>query len=63
LGARGDADGEMMVAVTGVAPGAVVIKGSLGPLREGSAVKFTGLPSPQPSPASGRGSDSAAPRP
>lgn len=46
LGARGDADGEMMVAVTGVAPGAVVIKGSLGPLREGSQVKFTGPPKP-----------------
>ena len=40
-GARGQADGEVMVAVQGVAPGAVVIKGNLGPLREGTPVKFT----------------------
>jgi RND family efflux transporter MFP subunit len=52
LGARGEADGQMMVAVKGIEPGAVVIKGSLGPLREGSQVKFTstGVPPPQPSP-------------
>ena len=40
-GARGQADNEVMVAVQGVAPGAVVIKGSVGPLREGTPVKFT----------------------
>jgi hypothetical protein len=39
--ARGEAGGEPMVAVKGVAPGAVVIKGAVGPLREGSVVKFT----------------------
>ena len=44
LAARGEAEGEMMVAVKGVAPGATVIKGSLGPLREGTQVKFTTLP-------------------
>lgn len=43
-GTRGEADGELMVAVKGIAPGATVIKGSLGPLREGSQVKFTSLP-------------------
>ena len=41
LGARGEADKEVMVAVTGIAPGAAVIKGSVGPLREGTAVHFT----------------------
>jgi multidrug efflux pump subunit AcrA (membrane-fusion protein) len=50
-GTRGEAEGEMMVAVKGVAPGATVIKGSLGPLREGTQVKFTTLPrAPRPSP-------------
>lgn len=39
-GARGQADNEAMVAVQGIAPGAVVIKGSAGPLREGTPVKF-----------------------
>jgi RND family efflux transporter MFP subunit len=45
-GARGDAGTETMVAVKGVAPGATVIKGSVGTLREGTAVKFTKPPSP-----------------
>ncbi|MBI2771840.1 MAG: efflux RND transporter periplasmic adaptor subunit [Burkholderiales bacterium] len=40
-GARGESGKDVMVAVQGVAPGAVVIKGYLGPLREGTAVKFT----------------------
>lgn len=43
-GARGEAGKEIMVAVKGLAPGAMVIKGSVGSLREGTAVKFT--PSP-----------------
>ena len=43
-GARGEAEREMMVSVKGLAPGALVIKGSLGPLREGTQVKFTTLP-------------------
>jgi RND family efflux transporter MFP subunit len=50
-GARGQADNEVMVAVVGVAPGAVVIKGSAGPLREGTAVRFTGSAPPQKSPS------------
>ncbi len=41
-GTRGEADGEVMVAVQGLAPGALVLKGSLGPLREGTPVRFTG---------------------
>ena len=44
MGARGDAANETMVAVTGVAPGALVIRGNVGPLREGTAVKFTSAP-------------------
>jgi multidrug efflux pump subunit AcrA (membrane-fusion protein) len=54
-GARGEAGKEMMVAVKGLAPGAVVIKGSVGSLREGTAVRFTGaaMPPPQPSPGGG----------
>ncbi len=59
-GARGEAGNEVMVAVKGLAPGAVVIKGSVGPLREGTAVKFTGgavgggaMPPPPPSPGGG----------
>ncbi|MDB5861325.1 MAG: efflux transporter periplasmic adaptor subunit [Ramlibacter sp.] len=69
-GARGESEKETWVAVTGVQPGAMVIRGHVGPLREGTAVKFTAAaasplpsapPSPQPSPASGRGSKSPSP--
>ncbi len=41
LGPRGDADGEVMVGVKGVADNASVIRGSVGVLRAGTAVKFT----------------------
>jgi RND family efflux transporter MFP subunit len=44
-GTRGESEGEVMVAVKGVAAGSLVIKGALGPLREGTQVKFTSLPS------------------
>ena len=40
-GLRGVADNEVMVAVTGLSPGALVLKGSVGALREGTAVRFT----------------------
>ena len=40
-GARGEFNNEVFVAVKGVAPGTVVIRGNVGPLREGAAVKFT----------------------
>ncbi|RZJ24305.1 MAG: efflux RND transporter periplasmic adaptor subunit [Haliea sp.] len=45
-GARGDVAREAMVAVQGLNPGAVVIKGHLGALREGTPVKFTQAPKP-----------------
>ncbi|MCM2253679.1 MAG: efflux RND transporter periplasmic adaptor subunit [Ramlibacter sp.] len=41
LGARGEAGKEIMVAVNGLAAGAVVVQGNIGPLREGTAVRFT----------------------
>jgi RND family efflux transporter MFP subunit len=44
MGARGESEKEIMVAVTGVAPGALVIRGNIGPLREGTTVKFTSAP-------------------
>ncbi|MDP3137418.1 MAG: efflux RND transporter periplasmic adaptor subunit [Burkholderiaceae bacterium] len=40
--ARGLAGGEPMVAVSGLAEGARVIKGAIGALREGTPVRFTG---------------------
>jgi hypothetical protein len=48
LGTRGAADKETWVAVTGIAAGETVIKGHVGPLREGTLVKFTGAPAPKP---------------
>jgi RND family efflux transporter MFP subunit len=60
-GARGDADRDTWVAVNGLQPGATVIRGHVGPLREGTAVKFTAAaPPPQPSPGGG-GSKSPSP--
>ncbi len=41
LGVRGDADGEAMVAITGVAENATVTRGAVGALRAGTPVKFT----------------------
>jgi RND family efflux transporter MFP subunit len=64
LGARGEADQETWVGVQGLQPGAMVLRGHAGALREGTMVKFTsvpGVPSPQPSPASGRGSKAPSP--
>ncbi|HYF43670.1 MAG TPA: efflux RND transporter periplasmic adaptor subunit [Ramlibacter sp.] len=59
-GLRGQAGKEPMVAVTGLVPGAQVVRGHVGPLREGTPVKFTGAPPPQPSP-SGGGSKAPSP--
>jgi multidrug efflux system membrane fusion protein len=39
--ARGEADGEAMVLVEGLAENSVVISGMVGPLRAGTAVRFT----------------------
>jgi RND family efflux transporter MFP subunit len=44
-GARGEAEKDSWVGVTGLQPGAAVVRGHVGPLREGTAVKFT-KPSP-----------------
>jgi RND family efflux transporter MFP subunit len=61
-GARGSSGKEVMVAVKGIAPGTLVIAGSVGPLRDGTSVKLAATaPSPQPSPASGRGSKAPSP--
>ena len=60
-GARGQADNEVMVAVQGLAPGAVVIKGSAGPLREGTPVKFAGSPVPGNLPRAGEGATAPVP--
>jgi RND family efflux transporter MFP subunit len=62
-GARGEAEKDTWVAVSGLEAGATVIRGHVGPLREGTAVKFTGSPSSQPSPAGGRGSKTPSPSP
>ncbi len=48
-GARGQSGNEPMVAVQGIAAGALVIQGNLGPLREGTPVRFT-APARSPSP-------------
>jgi len=46
LGARGTADGVEVVAVTGVNDGALVIRGNVGSLREGTQVRFTAMNAP-----------------
>ena len=62
-GARGEADNEAMVAVQGVAPGALVIKGNIGPLREGTLVRFTGTGGPTPSTTGAARSGAKSPSP
>ncbi|SFU84999.1 RND family efflux transporter, MFP subunit [Polaromonas sp. YR568] len=41
LGARGSAGGDTVVAVKGLADGALVVRGEIGALREGTKVRFT----------------------
>lgn len=48
LGERGEAGGQAMVAVAGVAENATVLAGTVGTLREGTAVKFTAPAAPAP---------------
>lgn len=50
-GARGEAGKETWVAAAGLQAGAVVIRGHVGALREGTAVKFTQQPAPPAAPA------------
>ena len=46
-GARGEVKGDTWVAVTGLADGATVLRGSVGSLREGTAVAVAPGPTPQ----------------
>lgn len=48
LGARGAAGGDSVVAIKGLEEGALVVRGEIGALREGTKVRFTQLPSAQP---------------
>jgi hypothetical protein len=50
LGARGQAGGQDMVAVSGLPAGSQVLAGTVGPLREGTAVRVTAS-APTPTPA------------
>jgi RND family efflux transporter MFP subunit len=45
-GQRGQVDGQTLVAVRGVEDGAVVVAGSVGPLREGTAVRMAPVAAP-----------------
>ncbi len=45
-GVRGEGGKETMVAVQGLAEGAAVLRGHVGPLREGTPVRFTGQAAP-----------------
>jgi len=51
LGARGAAGSDAVVAVKGLADGAVIVRGEIGALREGTKVRFTQLASGAPAPA------------
>lgn len=50
-GQSGEQAGEPFVAVTGLPVGTQVVRGSLGPLREGTAVKLSGALAPTAAPA------------
>ena len=41
LGARGESEGQLMVSITGLPDNASLVNGSVGTLREGTAVKIT----------------------
>ena len=63
-GPRGQAGQDLMVAVGGIAAGAVVIRGNVGPLREGTRVRFTGgRPHPSPPAQAGEGAAGRAKAP
>jgi membrane fusion protein, multidrug efflux system len=52
LGARGNTSGETLVAIKGLAEGALVLRGEIGTLREGTQVRFTPMVTPAtPAPA------------
>ena len=58
-GVRGSANGQAVVAVQGLAEGAVVIRGNIGALREGTPVRFT-VPVAAPAPAMAASSPAAS---
>ena len=60
-GTRGAADGEAMVAVKGLPEGALVIRGNIGGLPEGTQVRFTKMSAPGAGPAAGASSPKTAP--
>ena len=53
LGARGTANGEAVVATKGLPENALVIRGNIGSLREGTQVRFTKMAAAQTSAATG----------
>ena len=53
LGARGTANGEAVVAIKGLPENALVIRGNIGSLREGTQVRFTKMAAVQTSAATG----------
>jgi membrane fusion protein, multidrug efflux system len=63
LGARGNTGGETLVAIKGLAEGALVIRGEIGALREGTQVRFTPMATPATSPISAPSASSAKPAP
>ena len=48
MGARGDVDGQTMVAIKGMPENATVVSGTVGTLREGTPVKLTSVLNPLP---------------
>lgn len=54
LGNRGESDGELMVAINGVAEGSQVLQGNVGQLREGTRVRFTAPAAKAPAAAASR---------
>jgi membrane fusion protein, multidrug efflux system len=63
LGARGNAGEEKLVAIKGLVEGALVIRGEIGALREGTQVRFTPMVTPATSPISAPAASSAKPAP
>jgi membrane fusion protein, multidrug efflux system len=63
LGARGNTGGETLVAIKGLAEGALAIRGEIGALREGTQVRFTPMATPATSPISAPAASSAKPAP
>jgi multidrug efflux system membrane fusion protein len=61
LAARGEVDGELMVLVKGLAENTIVISGLVGPVREGTAVRFTQPPATAALPAATASAPKTAP--